>query len=304
MAFDRKSMVVPDGTRFEEHTIVAKGDVILGNHVTSEFGLMTEGRVFAGEASKLGGHLKADGDVRTDNFCRVEGDVDCGANVYLGEKTRIEGKLTVEGDLDVGDDVAIAKGFEAKGWINIRSPVPMVIYLFLYMMEMLRMGKGEEVEKILGEVEEAKETIEIGKNFLYVPDRSQIGLTSSVVRGNLFIGRDCRILGNYTVHGNVTLGPGAKLYGAIRSSGVVKLQAESLVEGAIEAGHMVVIGEEVRVMGTVRAPKVEMFQSATVDGEIKAPDGIKFSTQQSREMEEKVERYAAGMRDDVVDLLG
>lgn len=304
MAFDRKSMVVPDGTRFEEHTIVAKGDVILGNHVTSEFGLMTEGRVFAGEASRLGGHVKADADVRTDNFCRVEGDVECGGNVYLGEKTRVEGKLTVEGDLDVGDDVAIAKGFEAKGWINIRSPVPTVIYLFLYLMEMLRMGKGQEVEKILGEVEEAKETIQIGKNFLFVPDRSQIGLTASIVRGNLFIGRDCRILGNYTVHGNVTLGPGAKLYGAIRSSGVVKLQAESLVEGAVEAGHMAEIGEEVRVMGNVRAPKVEMFQSATVDGEIKAPDGIKFSTKQSREMEEKVERYAAGMRDDVVDLLG
>jgi predicted acyltransferase (DUF342 family) len=304
MPFDRKSLVVPDGTRFEEHTIVTQGDVILGNHVTTEFGILTQGRVFAGEAAKLHGGVDAKGDLRTDNFCLVEGDVACGGNAYLGEKTRIEGHLKVAGDLDVGDDVAVSKGFEAKGWINIRSPVPIVIYLFLYMMELLRMGRGEEVERILHEVEAAQETIQVADVFLYVPDRSTIGLTSSTVRGNLFVGKDCRILGNYTVHGNVTLGPGTRLYGAVKATGVVKLQATSEVQGSVQSTHKVHIGEECRILGNVKAPAVEMFQSATVDGQIVAPEGIKFTTKQSLEMEEKVERYAAGMRDDVVDLLG
>jgi predicted acyltransferase (DUF342 family) len=304
MSFDRKSLIIPDGTRFEEHTIVCQGDVILGNHVKSEFGLLTDGRIFAGESAKIGGHVNAKGDIRTDNFCLVDGDVDVGGNAFLGEKSRIEGKLTVAGDLDVGDDVAITKGFEAKGWINIRSPVPLVIYIFLYMLELMRLGKGEEVERILGDLEAAKETIQVADVFLYVPDRSSIGLTASTVRGNLFIGRDCRVLGNYTVHGNVSVGPGAKVYGALKASGTVKLQATSLVEGAVEAGVKVHIGEEVKVMGTVKAPRVELFHSAVVDGQIVAPEGIQFTTKKSLEMEEKVERFAAGMRDDVVDLLG
>jgi len=301
--FDKRSFVVPDGTRFEEHTIVSPGDVVLGNHVRCEFGLATSGRIFAGENVHVDGHLKTPGELRLDHFCRVSGSIEAGGNVYLGEKSRIEGKLVVGGDLDVGDDVAIAQGFEAKGWINIRNPVPIVVYLFLYLMELLRLGKSDEVEKLLAEIEAAQERIQIRENFLYIPDGSTVGLTNSVIKGNLFVGKGCRVLGNYVVHGTVNIGPEAKIFGAVRAAGNVRVQAKAEVQGTLESSRSILIGEEVRVLGDVRAETVDMSHNAVVDGRVVAPGGIRFSTQQSLAMQDKVERYAAGIRDDIVDLL-
>ncbi|HLE48353.1 MAG TPA: polymer-forming cytoskeletal protein [Candidatus Thermoplasmatota archaeon] len=304
MPFDKRSLVIPDGTRFEERTIIAPGDFVLGNHTRVEFGLRTDARIFAGESAKIQGAVSAGGELRFDHFCTIEGDVEAKGNVYLGEKTRVEGKLLVGGDLDVGDDVAITKGFEAKGWINIRSPVPIVMYLFLYLMELLRMGKSEEVDKILKDLQDATEQIQIGEKFLYLPDRSSLGLQHSTIHGNFFVGKECRILGNYNVKGNATIGPGTKLYGALRAQGTVKLQGGSEVQGTLETLGKVVIGEGCRVLGDVRALEVEMFPSSVVDGRIVAPNGVKFTTQQSLAMDDKMERYEAGMVDNIVDLLG
>lgn len=304
MPFDKRSLVIPDGTRFEERTLVAPGDVILGNHTKVEFGILTEKRVFGGENAKIAGKVSSGLESRFDNHCLIEGDLDVKGNVYLGDRTRIEGKLLVGGDLDVGDDVAITKGFEAKGWINIRSPVPIVIYLFLYLLELLRMGKGEEVEKLLKELEDAQEEIQIGDKFLFVPDRSTVGLQQSIIAGNFFIGRDCRILGNYAIKGNAVVGPNSKVYGALRADGTVRLQAGAEVQGTIEATAKVFIGEACRVLGDVRADEVEMLPTSVVDGRIVAPKGVKFATVQSAAMDEKVERYQAGLSDDIVDLLG
>jgi predicted acyltransferase (DUF342 family) len=304
MVFDKRSLVIPDGTRFEERTIVAVGDVVLGNHTRIEFGLRTEHRVFAGENARIVGAIGSGDAVRLDHFCAVAGDVEAKGNVYLGERARIEGKLLVGGDLDVGDDVAITKGFEAKGWINIRSPVPIVIYLFLYMLELLRMGKSEEVDKILKELEEAQETITINDKFLFVPDRSSLGLQHSSIHGNFFVGKECRILGNYVVRGNATLGPGSKLYGALRAQGTVRLQGGSEVQGTLETTGKALIGEGCRVLGDVRAHEVEMYPSSVIDGKIVAPGGVKFTSQTSLAMDEKMERYTAGVTEDIVDLLG
>lgn len=304
MGFDKRSLVIPDGTRFEEHMLVAPGDIVLGNNTRVEFGLQTEQRVFAGANAKIQGRIQSGSQVRLDNLCVVSADVDAKGNVYLGDRARIEGKLLVGGDLDVGDDVAITKGFEAKGWINIRSPVPIVIYLFLYMLELLRLGKSAEVERILKDIEEARETIQIGEKFLYLPDRSILGLQHSSIHGNFFVGRDCRVLGNYKIRGNATVGPGSKLYGALRAEGNVRLQATSEVQGTLEAMGKAIIGEGCRVLGDVRAAEVEMYPSSVVDGRIVAPGGVKFTTQTSLAMDEKMERYQAGVGDDLVDLLG
>lgn len=304
MGFDKRSLVIPDGTRFEEHMLIAPGDIVLGNNTRIEFGLLTEQRVFAGANSKIQGRIQSGAEIRLDNFCLVTADVAAKGNVYLGEKSRIEGKLVVGGDLDVGDDVAITKGFEAKGWINIRSPVPIVMYLFIYMLQLLQMGKSDEVEKILQDIEAAKETIQVGDKFLYLPDRSILGLQHSSIHGNFFVGRDCRVLGNYKIRGNATIGPGSKLYGALRAEGVIRLQGTSEVQGTLETMGKAIIGEGCRVLGDVRAAEVEMYPSSVVDGRIIAPGGVKFTSQTSLAMDEKVERYQAGLSDDIVDLLG
>ncbi len=304
MVFDKKTLVIPDDTKFEEHTILTVGDVILGNHVRLEFGVMTSGRLFAGESVHLGGDVKTDGDVRLDMFSRVEGGVHSKGDVYLGEKSRIDGTLRLEGDLDVGDDVEIPQGFEAKGWINIRNPIPMVVYVFLYLLELLRLGKSEEVERILKEMEaEADEEIVIGDVYLYIPDGCRLGLTQSEIKGNLRIGAGCRVLGNYVVKGDVTVGHDTRIFGALRATGNVTLADDVEIQGEIQANGHAEVGESCHVLGDLLADSVQMHQSSIVDGTLNAPQGVKFTTKKQKEMEEKVARFEADQLDDLVDLL-
>ena len=186
MAFDRKTLVIPDNTKFEEKTIVTKGDVVIGDRCLIQFGIKTDGRIFVGEHVIIDGGLDSTKDIRVDIFSSIGGDVKCGGNVYFGEKVKIKGKLSLDGDLDVGDSVEIDKGFEAKGWINIRSPIPVVIYVFIYLLQLLKMGHSEEIDRILEEIEENEgDTIPISETFLFIPNNSIIGVQKSKVDYNL-----------------------------------------------------------------------------------------------------------------------
>ncbi|PKK85234.1 MAG: acyltransferase [Thermoplasmata archaeon HGW-Thermoplasmata-1] len=310
MVFDKKTLVFPDETRFEEHTILTNGDFIISDRVSLQFGISTNGRVFAGERVKMNGNVTAGGDVRVDMFSTIRGDVDAEGNVYLGEGTRIGGKLSLRGDLDVGDDVQIEKGFEAKGWINIRNPIPFVIYIFLYLLELLRLGQSDEVQRILDEMDtmenEEDAAIAVSDVFTFVPADTTIGLQESIVHGNMRIGSGCRILGNYNVKGSVYVGKGSRIYGALRSSDEMVINDEVEIQGSVGAGGEIRLGAGCKILGNLSGKSIQMFQNAMVEGTINAEEGIRFCTEKSEEMKEKVERFEndVAMVEDVMDLLG
>lgn len=309
MAFDKKALVLPAGTRFEERTVVGKGDFILGNHVRSEFGLRTDGRIFGGQGAEIQGHVEAEGEIRLDQSTHVEGDVSSQSNVYLGERCFVKGDLSLEGDLDVGDDVRISGQLKAKGWVNKRNPIPLVVYILLYLLELLRLGKSEEVDKILKDLEDADDVdIAVDEVFLFIPDNSTLGLQKSEIKGGLHAGEDCRILGNFHVKGDGFLGDRCTLYGALRVDGDLELRPDSEVQGSIKATGKVTVGEGCNVLGDLEAGTVEMYQSATVDGQIKAEQGVKFRTEAQERVakaaQEKADEVQEGKAADLVDLLG
>ena len=86
MTFDRQTLVIPDETKFEEHKIIVKGDVIIGDRCLLQFGVKTDGRIFVGEHVIIDGDLEATKDIRVDIFSCIGGSVYSGGNVYLGEK--------------------------------------------------------------------------------------------------------------------------------------------------------------------------------------------------------------------------
>ncbi len=307
MGFDKKTLVLPDDTRFEEHTIVTTGDLILGNHVQCGFGLKTDGRVFSGQGVHVEGRIECGEDLRLDQSTHVMGDLDCGANVYLGERCFIKGDLALEGDLDVGDDVKISGQLKAKGWVNKRSPVPVLIYIFIYLLELMRLGQSDEVERILKELEEGDEDIAVGEVYLFIPDGSEVGLQATTVKGGMEAGTGCRILGNLSVKGDVVLGEGTRIHGALRAEGGVTLEPDVMVEGDLVAEGPVVVSEGCQVLGDLKAQAVEMFTSATVDGKILADGGVTFRTEaqerRRKTAEEKAEEFE-GKSADLVDLLG
>ncbi|MGQ0537269.1 MAG: polymer-forming cytoskeletal protein [Methanobacteriota archaeon] len=270
--------------------------MIVADRSRLEYGLETKGRIFLGEGVEVAGGLSAGGDVRADLFSRIQGDVTSGGSAYLGERSRVEGSLRVEKDLDVGDDVTLEKGFEARGWINIRNPIPLVVYIFLYLLQLTGQGKGEEVEKILAKLEEDDPQAEIlvGEGFLFVPQQSVLGLQESSVPGNLDVGGQCRVLGNFSAQGFVTIGEGSEFHGSVRATGDVRVGPHVVVDGDIRCGGTLRIEADARVHGAIHAGAVEMMQTATVEGTVQAARGVRFLTPEYLEMRQKLDDFKSG----------
>lgn len=310
MAFDKRTLVLPPGTTFEERSLGAKGDVILGDHVRCGFGLRTPARVFLGRGVEVTGDIEAGADLRADSSVHVLGNARTGAMGYLGERCFVQGDLEVNGDLDVGDDVRVGGRLQAKGWVNKRSPVPLVLYVFIYLLELMRLGHSEEVEKVLKELEAGSSDadIAVAEGFLFVPDHSTIGITESDIRGDLDAGEHVRVLGNLTVRGKATVAQGVQVCGALRCDGDVTLASGVEVQGDLVSGGAVIVGEGCTILGSLHARSVVMFPAATVDGKIVATEGVSFKTAEHVQAEavavENVETFAVTKTADLADLLG
>ena len=300
MAFDRKTLVIPDNTKFEERNIITNGDVVIGDRCLIQFGIKTDGRVFIGEHAIIDGNIEADKDIRVDIFSNIGGDVKSGGNVYLGEKVKVIGKLSLNGDLDVGDSVEIKKGFEAKGWINIRSPIPVVIYVFIYLLQLLKMGHSEEIDRILEEIQENEgDTIPISETFLFIPNNSIIGVQKSKVDYNLQVGKKSCILGNYDLKGNVFIEDNSVIHGTIKSTGDVFCGKKTTVQGNIDSNGEVKIAEKVHIAGNISGDKIYLSKTASVNGELLAKRGTSFIAPSKVESEAKVKRFETDS--DIVD---
>lgn len=306
MVFDRKTLVVPEGTKFEEKMIVTKGDVVIGDRCLIRFGIKTDGRIFIGEHVIIDGDLESTKDIRVDIFSSIGGNIKSGGNVYFGEKVKVKGKLSLDGDLDVGDSVEIDNGFEAKGWINIRSPIPMVIYIFIYLMQLLKMGHSEEIERLLEEIEENEgDTIPISETFLFIPNNSIIGVQKSKVEYNINIGKKSKIVGNYDIKGNAFIDKDSIITGTLRSTGDVFCGEKTKIEGNIESEKDVKIEEKSKIHGNIKAEKIYLSKKADVNGELLAKKGVTFTNNKKTTSDEKVKRFEnnADVVDEVEDML-
>ncbi len=299
MVFDRKTLVIPDNTVFDEDKIITSGDVIIGDRCLVEYGIKTDGRIFVGEHVIIDGDLEAKNDIRVDIFSRIRGNVKSDANVYLGEKVKVDGHLSVNGDLDVGDSVEIEKGFEAKGWINIRSPIPIVIYIFIYLIQLLKMGHSEEIERILKELEENEdETIPISEVFLFIPNNSIIGLQKSKTDYNLRIGKNTRLTGNFEVKGKIIIGDNSIIHGSIHATDDILCGKKVEVKGSLTTNGDIRIDEDTSIMGDISGKHIYLSKTTSVAGTLLAEEGTTFITpfdyhaaEAMRRFEEEVEVF-------------
>jgi len=292
MTFDRKTLVIPDKTKFEEHTIVTKGDVVIGDRCLLQFGIKTDGRIFVGEHVIIDGGLDATKDIRVDIFTNIGGDINSGGNVYFGEKCKVKGKLSLKGDLDVGDSVEIEKGFEAKGWINIRSPIPVVVYIFIYLMQLLKLGHSEEIDRILEEIEENEgDTIPISETFLFIPNNSIISLQKSKVDFNITIGKKSSLLGNYDIKGNVFIDDDSVVHGTLKNTGDMFCGKNVNIHGNINSNGNVRVEEKAKIAGNITGNKIFLSKEAIVNGTLSAKNGVSFMSPSEAKVEEKIKRF-------------
>lgn len=261
-----ESLTVPDGTQVEEHDLVTDGDIVVGGQSTVEFGV--RGRnVIAGERVRFGGHIEAEHDCRLDMWCAVANNVLVGRDAYLGERVHVDGQLVVGGDLDIGDDVTIENGFEANGWIVIRNPMPTVIFLFIYLTQLLRLGEEDAAEEVAAELFGQEEG---PADPLTIPRSSTVADDAWRVSTPAVIGNDCRLHGNIRA-ATIEVGQNTEIFGSLRARNDITVHGGTTIHGDVTTRNgTVAIAGDARILGDVSCNRLELDGKANIDGTMRA----------------------------------
>ena len=111
-------------------------------------------------------------------------------DAYIGEGVRINGRLVVNGTLDIGENVEIAEGFEATGEIAVRNPIPVLVFIIIYLMTILRIENEKELDRLLDNLfTDDEEKVAIP---LMIPARSRLNMKVFSVPSSMRIGRKCQ----------------------------------------------------------------------------------------------------------------
>lgn len=253
----------------EEHSIVVDGDIIVGNYAELGFGLIGNS-VVAGEHVKINGSILSENDVRIDLWSEIAGDVRTKTDAYIGEFVNIKGKLHTAGSLDVGNNVKIDGGYDVKGWIIVRNPLPIVMFVFFYLMALLQMGNEEEVEKALDELFSEDER---ANRVMSIPNRTKMDLEMIKTTSNAVIGSHCRLLGNIRSR-SLSMGNHVTLFGSVRTTGAIAAGSGCTIHGNIDSREKVRIGRNCRILGKITADSVILHESSKVDGNLIAANGV------------------------------
>lgn len=278
-ALDR--LVIPDGTTVEEHDLVTDGDVIIGGQSTVEFGV--RGRnVIAGERVKFGGSIEATEDCRLDMWCDVEGNVLAGADAYIGERAHVGGQLIVSGDLDIGDDVSIERGFEASGWIVIRNPMPTIVFLFIYLSHLLRLGEEEAAHEV---AEEFLTDDDDDVDPVVLPRGAHVSDDAWRVSSPGAIGDDCRLHGNIRAE-TLSVGENNNVFGSLRAKEEITIGSGTRIHGDVTTRHgNVTIAKGAEILGDVVCGDLDIHDDATIEGAIRASGEMSITKEALREIE-------------------
>ncbi|MBA1341894.1 MAG: hypothetical protein C5S40_07105 [ANME-2 cluster archaeon] len=287
-----KTFTIPDNTTMEEHSIVTTGGAIIGNHTTMGFGIIADS-VIAGERVRINGNVIGTEEVRIDMWSQVNGDVKTRNDAYIGEFVNIDGRLVVGKDLDIGKNVKINQGYEARGWIVVRNPIPVVIYIFLYLTELLRMGKDEEVDNALENLfSDESDDLDVDK-LLIIPSGSKIDLESIKVPDKAVIGSGCRMMGNIRAS-SMVMGSNNTLFGSIKTTNEIVIGEGNTIHGNLVTRGDVRINKNTHILGEINGGKIIIHEEARVDGAMRAANGVIITRD---EMEEE---YKTGGLPDMV----
>jgi len=267
-----KHCLLPDGTEMQEHSIKTDRNIMVGEFCQIEYGLRGAD-VYVGESSKIREYVWASGDVRIGNWCEVGSDVIAKQDAYIGEGVKIAGKLVVAGALDIGEKVEIKEGFEATGNIEIRNPMPVFLFIIIYLMTLLRIENEKELDRILDDLfSDDEEKIEIP---LMIPARSRLNLKLFAVPSTMKIGKGCRLHGNIRA-GSIDVQQNTVIFGSLRAKYRITVVDGVTIHGNVESGSTVFVKKGAHILGDVIAKSIVLHEDAKIDGTIQAPHGMQI----------------------------
>ena len=262
--------LLPDGTELQEHSIKTDRDIVVGEFCQIDYGLRGAD-VYVGESTKIREYVWANGDARIGNLCEIGSDVIAKKDAYIGEGVKISGRLAVSGTLDIGENVEIKEGFEATGEIAVRNPVPVLVFILLYLMTMLRIENEKELDRILDNLfSEDDGKVEVP---LMIPARSKLNMKVFAVPSSMKIGRKCRLHGNIRA-GSIDVLEDTVVFGSLRARGIIRVSGGSTIHGNVESGGKVYVKKGAHILGDVIAKELFLSEEAKIDGIIEAPHGM------------------------------
>ncbi|MDD4137855.1 MAG: polymer-forming cytoskeletal protein [Methanoregula sp.] len=267
-----KHCLLPDGTELQEHSIKTSRDIVVGEFCQIDYGLRGND-VFVGESSKIREYIWADGDTRIGNWSEIGGDVIAKQDAYIGEGVKINGKLSVAGTLDIGEKVEIRDGFEAKGNIEVRNPMPVFMFIIIYLMTLMHIENEKELDRILDDLfSEDEEKREIP---LMIPARSKLNMKVFSVPSTMKIGKGCRLHGNIRA-GSIDVQQNTVIFGSLRAKNQITVVDGVTVHGNVESGSTVYVRKGAHILGDVKAKSIVLHEDAKIDGTIEAPHGLRI----------------------------
>lgn len=267
---------IPPETTVEEHAIVTDASVLIGGQSDIEFEIRGDS-ILGGEGIEVGGDIEAAADCRLGMWSTVDGSVLVGRDAYLGERVSIRGKLVVGRDLDIGDDVSIDEGFEANGWIVIRNPMPLVLFLIAYLSHVIRTGDEEAIEALKEAANAAADelpSLDDDDAVMVVPRGATITDDSWQVSTPARIGAGVRLHGNIRAE-RIRVESDATIYGSLRSRSDVMVATGTVIHGDVEAGHgSVDLAAGSTIKGDVRGHDLTLTPDTIVEGTMRASGGV------------------------------
>ncbi|MEZ3164492.1 polymer-forming cytoskeletal protein [Halorubrum sp. RMP-47] len=273
-----EELAIPSGTTVEEHDVVVDGDVLVGGQSSVELGV--RGRnVAIGERVRVANDIEAEGDCRLDTWCSVDGNVLVGEDAYLGERVTVTGRLMVSGDLDIGDDVTIEEGFEANGWIVIRNPVPTIVFYFIVLSQLLRVGETDAADELAEALADGDDV----RDPLLVPRSAEISDDAWRVSTPATVGDDCRLHGNLRA-ASIRVGERNEVFGSLRAREDVTVGADTVIHGDVTTrGGTVTVESGARVLGDVSAGDLVVYDGAEIQGTLRARGEMKLVQEAEQE---------------------
>jgi predicted acyltransferase (DUF342 family) len=262
--------LLPDGTELQEHSIKTDRNIVIGEFCQIDYGLRGAD-VIVGDSTKIREYIWADGDARVGNWCEIGSDVVAKQDAYIGEGAIINGKLKVAGTLDIGERVELREGFEATGAIEVRNPMPVIMFILIYFMTLLRIQREEDVDRILDDLFSDDD-----KEFempLMIPSRSKLNLKLFSVPSTMRIGKGCRLHGNIRA-GLIDVQPDTVIFGSLRAKRGISVASGVEIHGNVESGDEVTVQKGAHILGDVIAKSIRLHEDAKIDGTIQAPHGL------------------------------
>ena len=265
-----KTCILPSNTELQERNLKTKNDILIGDHCKIEFGLYGAD-IAVCECTELYGDIVATGDLRIDNFCEVFGTVICNGDAFIGEGVKIHGKMNIGGNLDIAENAQVEKEFQTFGTISIRNPIPVIMYLLIYIFAMLHLNGEKATEKKLNEF-----MAEVKSTPLVLPPETTMNLAYFTTPTAMDIGANCRVHGNIRAQ-SVKIKRDTTLFGSVSVSQKAKIGVRDAIHGDV-AGKDIRVDRGADILGDLIGETVWLHEDAHVSGIIRATEGLSIGS--------------------------